>query len=83
MAGILVVLICAVADIFFVYVLFQFARELRTQRLGHNVSIAIPVPTPGGEKASGGRDHRKVIDITSRKRTVISQSELAQCVLIA
>lgn len=78
MAGILVVLICAVADIFLVYVLFQFTRELRAQRLARNVSAAIPVPTPNGEKAAGGRDRRKVIDITSRKLSVISQSELAQ-----
>ena len=78
MAGILVVLICAVAESFLIYALFRFTRELRRRHLTHAVSAAIPVATPVSGKAAEDRHHRKVIDITSRKLSVISQSELAQ-----
>ena len=66
MAGILVVLMCAVADLFLVYVLFQFARELRTRRLAHTASAAIPVLMPARTGAAEGCHHQNVIDITSR-----------------
>lgn len=83
MAGILVVLICAVAESFLIYALFRFTRELRRRHLTHAVSAAIPVTTPVSGKAAEDRHHRKVIDITSRKPAVVSESGSEQGFLIA
>jgi len=65
MATILVVLTCAAADSFLVYMLFQFTRELRKGRHARNAAAAVPILIQTSAEAGRDRAHRKVIDITS------------------
>jgi len=65
MATILVVLTCAAADSFLVYMLFQFTRELRKGRHARKASAAVPILIQTSGEADRDRVHRKVIDITS------------------
>jgi hypothetical protein len=64
MATILVVLTCAAADSFLVYILFQFTRELRKGRHARKAA-AVPLLIQTSAEAGRHRAHRKVIDITS------------------
>jgi hypothetical protein len=66
MANTLVMLTCAVADGFLLYVLFQFTRELRKGRRVRATLAAIPISKMASEQAPEHRQPRKVIDITYR-----------------
>lgn len=60
MAGTLVVLMCAVANGFLLYVLVEFTRELRKGRFARAGKAVIRVVMPAEDHV-----HPKVIDITS------------------
>jgi hypothetical protein len=60
MASIFVVLMCAVANAFLLYVLFQFTRELRRKRSRRAVTAVVRVVTPVEDSLGA-----KVIAMTS------------------
>jgi hypothetical protein len=68
MATIIVMVICAAAESFLLYVLTQFARELRKDRAVHVARVAIPISRAAGEKTAEGREFGKVIEIPGPSR---------------
>jgi hypothetical protein len=68
MAAIIFMLTCDLAEGFLLYVLVQFARELRQERVARVAAAAIPVSSAVRENTVEDRDFRKVIEITYRGR---------------
>ena len=64
MATIIVMVMCAAAEGFLLYVLIQFAREL-DDRTARAATALIPISCATGEKTAEGREFGKVIEITS------------------
>ena len=68
MATIIVMVMCAAAAGFFLYVLTQFARELKKDRAVRVAAAAIPISFAAGEKIVEGREFGKVIEIPGPSR---------------
>jgi hypothetical protein len=67
MATIATMITCAVAEGFLLYVLTQFARELRKARAGA-ATAAIPASRATGGNTSRGREFGKVVEIAYGSR---------------
>jgi len=68
MTTIAVMLICAAAEGFLLYVLTQFARELRKDSAVRAAAVAIPISRAAGYRTARVQEFRKVTEITYRSR---------------
>ena len=68
MAKIAVMLMCAAAEGFLLYVLTQFARELRKDHAVRAAAVAIPILRAAGYRTAKVQEFRKVIEIKCGSR---------------
>jgi hypothetical protein len=66
MTTVAVMLMCAAAEGFLLYVLTQFARELRKDRAVRAAAAAIPISRAAGYRMARVQEFRKVIEHGSR-----------------